>query len=159
MGPLAPIIAGGVFDIGKRLIDKFFPDPEKAAEAQLKLAQMHQTGELAYLAAETDIAKLQISTNQEEAKHESVFIAGWRPHIGWVCGFAFSYNFLLQPFLVFLIHAFGTPDAIARIAQLPSLDWAQMMPVLFGMLGIGGYRTYEKIKGKTRSNRTRFSDQ
>lgn len=146
-----PLVIGGLFEVGKSLIDRFFPDPQKKAEAELKLLEMQQNGELAALAADTELAKAQILTNTEEAKSTSLFIAGWRPHVGWVCGFAFSYHFLLQPFLLFLLYTFGTPETIAKVAELPTLDWSAMSTVLMGMLGLGGFRTYEKIKGSERN--------
>ena len=107
---------------------------------------MQQTGELAALAAETDLAKLQIATNVEEAKHARIFIAGWRPAVGWVCAAAFAYSYLLLPFLQFLVYAFGTEKLVEQMANLPTLDLAGMLPVLFGMLGLGSLRTAEKIK-------------
>ena len=142
-----PLLLSGLFKIGESLIERFFPDPEKKAAAQLELLKMQQTGELAALAAETDLAKLQIATNVEEAKHASIFIAGWRPAVGWVCAAAFAYSYLLLPFLQFLLYAFGTEKLVEQMANLPTLDLAGMLPVLFGMLGLGSLRTAEKIKG------------
>ena len=128
-------------------MEGFFRDPEKKAAAQLELLKMQQTGELAALAAETDLAKLQIATNVEEAKHASIWIAGWRPAVGWVCAAAFAYSYLLLPFLQFLVYAFGTEKLVEQMANLPTLDLAGMLPVLFGMLGLGSLRTAEKLKG------------
>jgi len=142
-----PLLLSGLFKIGESLIERFFPDPEKKAAAQLELLKMQQTGELAALAAETDLAKLQIATNVEEAKHASIWIAGWRPAVGWVCAAAFAYSYLLLPFLQFLVYAFGTEKLVEQMANLPTLDLAGMLPVLFGMLGLGSLRTAEKIKG------------
>ena len=143
---MSPLLLSGIFKIGESLIDRFFPDPEKKSAAQLELLKMQQTGELAALAAETDLAKLQIATNVEEAKHARIFIAGWRPAVGWVCAAAFAYSYLLLPFLQFLVYAFGTEKLVEQMANLPTLDLAGMLPVLFGMLGLGSLRTAEKIK-------------
>lgn len=142
-----PLLLTGIFEVGNRLIDHFFPSEEKKAEARMKLLEMQQRGELAQLAADTDLAKLQIQTNIEEAKHASIFIAGWRPFIGWTCGAAFGYSYILLPVLQFLAYAFGTAEMVRQLAQLPVLDLAGMLPILLGMLGLGGMRTMEKVKG------------
>src|SRR5512146_2557505 len=141
-----PLLLSGIFDIGKSLIERFFPDPEKKAQAQLDLLKMQQSGELAQLAAATDLSKLQIQTNIEEAKSTNWFVAGWRPFVGWICGSAFAYSYIVLPFLQFAAYGFGTDTMIAHLNQLPKLDLGEMMPVLLGMLGMGGLRTAEKLK-------------
>ncbi|CAB4172756.1 Holin of 3TMs, for gene-transfer release, partial [uncultured Caudovirales phage] len=88
---------GAVLDIGSKILDKVFPDPAQAEAAKLKLLEMQQNGELAQLAAATDIAKLQIQTNLEEAKSTNWFVAGWRPFVGWVCAVALGYVAVLEP--------------------------------------------------------------
>ena len=142
-----PLLLTGLFEVGNRLIDHFFPSEEKKAEAKLKLLEMQQKGELALLAADTDLANLQIQTNIEEAKHPSLLVSGWRPAVGWTCAAAFAYSYLLLPFLQFLAFAFGTAEMVAQLSQLPKLDLAGMLPILLGMLGLGGMRTLEKVKG------------
>ena len=96
-----PLLLSGLFDLGKGLIDRLFPDPAAKAAAQLELLRMEQTGALAQLAAETDLAKLQIQTNIEEAKSTNWWVAGWRPAIGWVCGAGLAYAALVEPFARF----------------------------------------------------------
>jgi len=123
-----------------KVVDKVFPDPTKAAELKLEVAKLAQSGELAKLAAETDIAKLQIETNKEEATSDNIFIAGWRPFIGWVCGVAFTYHFILQPLLAFIFAALNYK------IELPYFDMDALFTVLMGMLGLGGLRTFEKLK-------------
>jgi hypothetical protein len=86
----------------------------------------------------------QIELNKAEAASQSIFVAGWRPFIGWVCGGAYAYNFVLQPFFVFLILACGV-----NLPPLPHLDWSELSFVLFGLLGLGAMRTYEKKLGTT----------
>lgn len=142
-----PLLLGGLFDVAKSIIGRIWPDPAQQAEAQFKLLQMQQTGELAKLAADTDLAKLQIQTNIEEAKSGNVFIAGWRPFVGWTCGIAFAYSYVLLPFMQFLAFTFGTAEMVKQLALLPQLDLAGMLPVLFGMLGLGALRSVEKVKG------------
>ena len=142
-----PLLLGGLFDVAKSIIGRIWPDPAQQAEAQMRLLQLQQTGELARLAADTDLAKLQIQTNIEEAKSGSLFIAGWRPFVGWTCGIAFAYAYVLLPFLQFLAFAFGTAEMVTQLALLPELDLAGMLPVLFGMLGLGALRSVEKVRG------------
>jgi hypothetical protein len=130
-----------LLDIGGKLIDKFFPDPAAAADAKLKLMQMEQNGELAKLAAETDLAKLQIQTNTEEAKTGNVFIAGWRPFIGWICGFSLAYVAILEPIARFVAEVY-----FGYKGGFPVIDTNLTMQVLLGMLGLAAARTVEKVK-------------
>lgn len=142
-----PLLLSGLFEVAKSIINKVWPDPAQQAEAQLKLLQLQQTGELAKLASETDLAKLQIQTNIEEAKSGNWYIASWRPTVGWVCALAFAYSYFILPFLQFFVFTFASPETVAQLSKLPTLDLAGMLPVLFGMLGLGALRTQEKIKG------------
>lgn len=135
-----PII-DGVFSVSMKLIERFFPDPQMANEAKLKLLQMQQTGDLAQLNAELQLATGQIEVNKVEAASASLFTSGWRPFVGWTCGAAFAYKFVLAPFAVLILTALGNP------IQLPVLDFTEMSTILLGMLGLGGMRTMEKIKG------------
>lgn len=132
---------GSVFDFGSKILDKIFPDPAQKAQAQLELLKQQQAGEfkemdmaLAEMQAQTDVNKI-------EAANPEVFVSGWRPFIGWVCGSAFAINFVIGPMGEWIALLAG------KSAHFPTLDVATMMPVLLGMLGIGGMRTYEKFKG------------
>lgn len=127
--------------IGDKIIDRLWPDPAQAAAAKLELIKMQQSGELAMMAADVDIAKGQMAINAAEASNGSLFIGGWRPFIGWTCGAAFAYKFVLAPAAAFALTAYGNPIV------LPVLDFTEMSTVLLGMLGLGGMRTVEKIKG------------
>lgn len=126
-----------VLDIGGKLIDRLWPDPAKRDLAKLELFKLHQAGELQVIAG-------QIETNKVEAASASVFVAGWRPFIGWVCGAALAYQFVARPLLEFGFAAAGHP-----LPKLPGLD-STLWELLFGMLGLGGLRTVEKIKGVAR---------
>lgn len=130
-----------MLDIGGKVIDRLFPDPTQAANAKLELIKLQQSGELAMMSADVEIAKSQMAVNQAEAATGGLFIAGWRPFIGWTCGAAFAYKFVLAPALAFGMTAAGHP------ITLPVLDFTEMSTVLLGMLGLGGLRTVEKIKG------------
>lgn len=131
---------GEVFNFADKVLTRLFPDPKDRLEAQAKLVEMQQNGELAILAAETDLAKGQQAINQEEAKSDNLFVAGWRPFIGWVCGVAFAYHFVLQPLLAFLFSAAG------HKVELPVFAMGELSTVLMGMLGLGGLRTLEKVR-------------
>jgi len=86
------------------------------------------------------LIELQAQINEQEAKHRTIFVAGWRPFIGWVCGFALAYNFVLRDLLVWY---FGVESAP------PALQMEHLMTVLIGMLGLGGMRTFEKFNNKS----------
>lgn len=133
---------GSIFDFGSKIIDKIFPDKTQADQAKAALALAQQQGELQEMQQVFDNAKAQLAVNQVEAASTSIFVAGWRPFIGWVCGAAFTYAFVLQPLMVFVATIYGHP-----LKDLPALDSAGIMPVLLGMLGLGGMRSYEKVKG------------
>ena len=120
------------------LLDKFIEDKDQ------KNALAHEIATMSEKHAQ-ELAMAQIEVNKAEAASGSVFKGGWRPFIGWVCGFAFAYHFILQPILLF-----GTAAAGVSLPPLPEFDMSQMMPVLLGMLGLGGLRTYEKKTGITK---------
>ncbi len=120
------------------LLDKFVEDKDQ------KNALAHEIATLAEKQAH-EAAMAQVATNQAEAKHRSVFVAGWRPFIGWTCGVALAYHFVLAPFILF-----GVSVAGIEIPPLPAFDMDSLMTVLLGMLGLGGLRTYEKSKGITK---------
>lgn len=83
----------------------------------------------------------QMDVDKQEAASTSLFVAGWRPAVGWSCAAAFVYSFVVQPFAVFVIACAGL-----KVVP-PTLDLSTMMPVLLGMLGLAGMRTYEKVQG------------
>jgi hypothetical protein len=120
------------------LLGKFIPD---ATERQ-KLA--HEIATMAQKNAHEN-AMAQIDVNKAEAASNSIFKGGWRPFIGWVCGIAFAYHFVLQPVMIFVMTYLGHP-----IPDLPEFDMASLMTVLGGLLGLGGLRTFEKYKGITK---------
>ena len=135
---------GSLFDFGSKVLERIFPNPADRLAAQTKLAELQQTGELAQLAAETDLAKGQQAINLEEAKSSSLFVSGWRPAVGWTCAAAFAYHFVLQPLLAFLMASMGHP------VTLPTFDMGALSTVLMGMLGLGGLRSFDKLKGTTK---------
>jgi len=87
-----------------------------------------------------EINKAQIEVNKIEAGSTSFFKSGWRPSVGWICSFALGYHFVLQPMLAFGLTAAG------YTLVLPEFDMSTLMTVLMGLLGLGGMRSFEKVK-------------
>lgn len=123
-----------LLEIGGKVIEKIWPDPAQAAAAKFELFKLQQSGDLAQMAGQMQI-------NQEEAKSSSVFVSGWRPFIGWVCGVACAWNWI----------GLGIAKVVAELLgshiTLAPASIEEMMPILMGMLGLGAYRTVEKLKG------------
>jgi hypothetical protein len=131
---LIPVIGG--------VLEKVLPDPQAAADAKVKLLELAQKGELAVLDAETKLAMGQLEVNKVEAGTD-MFRGGWRPATGWACVFGLVYQFLVQPLLPWIVALFGV-----TVPPLPPIDNETLMVLLTGMLGLGGLRTFERIKGK-----------
>lgn len=116
------------------LLNKVVQDPQAKAAAQLKLLELQQSGDLT-------IAEGQVKINVVEAASPSVFVSGWRPFAGWVCGIGLLYDFLLAPLITWSTSMWGHP------VVAPSLDIEALMTLLLGMMGLSGMRTYEKKRG------------
>lgn len=129
-----------LLDIGGKVFDRIIPDKAAAQKAKDELAAQFATQEF-------QLALGQIQINAEEAKSTNWFVAGWRPFVGWTCGVAYAYSFVILPFLEFFAYLWGSPETVKQLAQLPHLDLGAMMPLLLGMLGLGGMRSWEKVKG------------
>ena len=125
-----------------QVLDKIIPDPQAAADAKLKALELAQKGDLAALDAELRLALGQLEVNKAEATTD-MFRGGWRPAVGWVCVVGLAYQFVLQPVLPWLATLFG-----AQVPPLPAIDNESLMVLLTGMLGLGGLRTFERVKGK-----------
>ena len=115
-------VVAGIIDKVAGHVDKFTLDKEEKAQ----LIQ--------------EINKAQIEVNKVEAGSTNLFVSGWRPFVGWTCGVALCYHFVLQPFLMFVLLSIGNP------MELPVFHMETLTTVLMGMLGLGGLRTYEKVK-------------
>ena len=124
-----------------KVFDLVIPDPNKAAEAKLKAAEMAQKGELAVLDAELKLAMGQLEINKEEAKNPSLWVSGWRPFVGWVGASGLAYAAILEPLARFVATLSGYTGAF------PLLDTTITMQILFAILGVGGLRSFEKAKG------------
>lgn len=118
---------GAASELVNNVINKIWPDKSEQEKAQL--------------AAAVSVVQGQLTINQAEAASPSAFVAGWRPFIGWVCGAGCAWNWIGLPMAKFGLALFGVTVAISPA------DLSEMMPILLGMLGLGGLRTFEKVKG------------
>jgi hypothetical protein len=116
------------------VLDRVVPDQAAAAKAKLEM-------EARLLEAATAQASQQTEINKIEAGHQSIFVSGWRPYIGWVCGMAIAWAFLVAPMLAWLLPVMGV------VAVVPPLQTEFLLELVFAMLGLGGLRTFEKLKG------------
>jgi hypothetical protein len=116
------------------VLDRVIPDQAAAAKAKLEM-------EARLLEAATAQAAQQTEINKIEAGHQSIFVSGWRPYIGWVCGMAIAWAFLVAPMLSWLLPVMGV------VAVVPPLQTEFLLELVFAMLGLGGLRTFEKLKG------------
>ena len=124
-----------LLEIGGKVLDRVLPDPAQQAAAKLELLKLQQNGELAQITGQMDI-------NKVEAASSSIFVSGWRPGIGWVCGAGFAVQFVIGPLAEWGSALAGHP------VKFPQMDTGTMMPLLLGMLGLGGLRTAEKLADK-----------
>jgi hypothetical protein len=128
-----PLLIAPIFDVAKSLIERWFPDPAKKAEAEAAWLAMTQEQEFKKILA-------QLEVNAKEAASPHMFVAGWRPFVGWCSGLGFLYATIGQPILAWLALMNGTVEP-------PVIDSDLLLTVLGGMLGLGTLRTFEKVKG------------
>lgn len=133
MAAFDPITA--VTNVVGQVIDRVWPDPAQAAAAKLQLLQLQQTGELTAITGQMDI-------NKVEAGSSSTFVSGGRPFIIWVCGMAFAWNWVGLPVAKFAMSVIGHP------VVMQAADMSEMMPVLMGLLGLGGMHAWESVQSK-----------
>lgn len=119
-----------------------FTTDEERAKAKQNLIELAYKGDLA-----------QLEVNSKEAQHSSLFVAGWRPAVGWTCVIALVLSFIVFPLIQTTVtyYTFFTGEHVP-IEGLPDIDWATLGPVLLGMLGLGGLRSFEKSKGVARKS-------
>lgn len=116
---------GAVADLASTVINKIWPDKSEQEKQELAAAIMVVQG--------------QIDINKVEAANPSLFVSGWRPYIGWVCGLGCTWNWVGLPVLKAAMAIYGSPLSVSPA------DLSEMMPLLVGLLGLGGLRTYEKV--------------
>ena len=134
----------GIFSLVSTVIDKIFPDKTEADKAKLALLELEQKGELAVLDALKSQDAGQAEINKVEAASANWFVSGWRPAIGWVGVLSFVWLFLGRP----IVETYCAYKGLQ--VTLPKIDSEGIYALVFGLLGISGSRTYEKMKGCTR---------
>lgn len=145
LAAVAPKLAETLLDMGKDLIDRIWPDKvAQAAErqrAELELWRLTQVERMQDKANALTAVLGQLEINKIEAQSDNLFVSGWRPFIGWICGTSFAYVYLIGPIITQVSTAYGYSF------PLPPINTGDMLTVLMGMLGLGGLRTFEKFKG------------
>ena len=126
---------GSLAEFATTVVDKFFPDADakRKDEAAKELLEMTQ---------EFNLVSAQLDVNKEEAKNANWFVSGWRPFCGWIGGGALLYSTILEPFMRFIASV-----VFNYTNPFPTLDTSITFQILFGMLGLGAMRTYEKKQG------------
>ena len=139
---MIPVI-GSIIEAGMKIIDKVIPDPQAKAQAQLELLKLQQSGEFKQVEIDLQRDLAQADINKEDSKSDDPFQRRWRPAAGWVCVIGFFYMVLLRPFLPWIITVCG-----GNAPPLPPVETDTLMILLAQLLGLGGFRTFEKLKGK-----------
>ena len=143
-----PLILAPILEIGKQIIDRAWPDKTKqsaeraAAELELRKLALDAESRITNALAKSD--ENQTEVNKIEAASADPFVSRWRPSVGWVCSFAFAVQFVVIPLGTWIAALAGNP------IDPPMLDGEQLTTILLGMLGLGAYRSFEKVKGVTR---------
>jgi hypothetical protein len=145
MAAIIPTLLGAFLQgpVLTKILD-LIPDPNKKAEIQVQMAQLAASEEAKQIDALVAQAQQQTDIDKTEAASSDWFARDWRPFIGWVCGSAFAVNYVLGPIAIWVSGLFG------KKVEVPPLDMSVMLPVLLGMLGLGAYRTVEKVQGVTK---------
>jgi len=138
----------GVGSLAKDIRTAITGDEPLTADQKLKLSEMASALETAALAADIEVIKGQTAINMEEAKSDSLFKSGWRPAVGWVCVAGLAFTFVLKPLLPWSVQVvcqiFGYVSALPVMPDIPMGD---LITLLVGLLGLGGMRTFEKLRG------------
>ena len=130
VGTLVPTLLPILTDVVRRFLPE---DAQQRAEAEREI-ESALTNHL----REMDLAQLEV--NRAEAGNRRLFVSGWRPFVGWTCGAALAYTYVVQPMIMFGLAQSG------NLVQIPTLEIGELMPLLMGLLGLGGLRTYEKVR-------------
>ena len=130
---LGKLFSGGTVKAVAGVIDELHTSEEEKEQLKLRFAEV-----------ESKLKEKQLDINKVEASHRSIFVSGWRPFLGWVSGLSIGYVYLFQPLLDMILQMFGVK------VDWVVLDLGQLMPLILGMLGLGGLRSFEKAKGLTK---------
>ena len=126
-----------IIEVGAKILDRVIPDTNARESAKAELIKAAQSNDF-------QLAMGQLEINKVEASNPSLFVSGWRPFVGWTCSASFALHFVIFPILNFIIVGLGYKEIVI------SFDMTTLVTTLGGLLGIGGLRTYEKIKGVTK---------
>jgi hypothetical protein len=132
---MLPIVAT-LLPIVNKVLD-LIPDPNAKQKAQMEM-------QAALLEMSAKQAEQQSKINEVEAQHSSLFVAGWRPMIGWTCAFAFAFIYVVGPIVVWIGAGFG------YAIKPPRFDADALLSLTLGMLGLGALRSYDKAKGTSK---------
>lgn len=143
------------FDIGKTAIERIWPDPIRRAEEIRKLEELRQNGDLAQLNAHVQLMLGQLEVNKAEAQHKSIFVAGWRPAVGWVgaislCAMYIPKALVMTAFWVYQSYLVLNPTegvVIPELPEFPDLGTGDIIGLLMSILGVGAMRSFDKMKG------------
>lgn len=124
-----------------KIADKLIPDPAAKAAAALEIQKMAQAGEFKEMDDALERARMQADVNKVEAASADTFTSRWRPSVGYVCAAGLAYAAILEPCLRLMVTVYGVST------PLPAVDTTLTMQLLLGLLGLGGMRTAEKVKG------------
>ena len=124
---------GGALKTISKVIDDLHTSDEEKLDKKILMQRLQQK-----------LAEKQLDVNAKEAGHRSIFVSGWRPFIGWVCGVSLAYHFILAPLVEWILVLSG------NTLDLPEFDFSQLSTIVMGMLGLAGARSYEKMKGVSR---------
>ena len=130
---ISKLLGGGLVDSVGKIVDELHTSDEEKAQAKIKLKEL-----------ENELQTKQMDINKVEAGHKSIFVAGWRPALGWIIVIILGYSYLFQPFIAMTLKIIG------KDVELPNLNLDQIFPLILGMLGLGGLRSFEKSKGIAR---------
>lgn len=138
------MIGDAIAGVIGQIITRVWPDESQKAAALLELEKLKQAGEFKAIDAELERSKQQTEVNKVEAASSDPFTSRWRPFIGWVCGTALAWHYIGRPMADWVVLLTGATTTI------PAVDLGDLIVILLGMLGLGGLRTTEKIKGVAR---------
>jgi hypothetical protein len=131
---------GSLVSLGTTIIDKIWPDKTEADKAKLRLFELQQAGEFKEIEAALEMSRQQTAVNVAEAQSGDNFRGGWRPFTGWVCAFGLGYAAIFRPIIIGLVRL-QHPEF-----DLPEAGGETLTTILLGMLGLGGMRTFEKVR-------------
>jgi hypothetical protein len=130
---LGKLFGGKTIEAVGNIVDELYTSEEERQQAKLAIQKV-----------EAKLKEKQLDINKAEATHRSIFVSGWRPFLGWVSGLSIGYVYLFQPILDMILQMFQVQ------VDWVQLDLGQLMPLVLGMLGLGGLRSFEKAKGLTK---------